>query len=115
MTENPWIAAAFALALAAGAQVATAHTEATQPKAGAAHEEVEDTPFGEAGDPAKVSRTIRISMSDAMRFDPGEIRVKKGDTVRLVAMDNGKVAHEIVLGTMDELREHAALMRPERA
>ena len=111
MTRNPWITAAFAIAIAGGAQVATAHGNETHAKAAPAHEEAEDTPFGEAGNPANVTRTIRVSMSDAMRFDPAEIDVKKGDTVRLVATDDGKVAHEIVLGTMDELKEHAELMR----
>ena len=103
--------AAVLLGLAAPMSVALAHGDAAQPKAGPAHEEIEDTPFGQAGDPAKVNRTIDIRMSDAMRFDPAEIRVHKGETVRIVAHDEGKVAHEIVLGTMDELKEHAALMR----
>ena len=111
MTRNPWIAAAFAIAIAAGAQVAMAHGNEPHEKAASAHEKAEDTPFGEAGDPSKVARTVRISMSDAMRFDPAEIRVKKGETLRLVATDTGKVPHEIVLGTMQELKEHAALMR----
>src|SRR5579859_2711142 len=105
-----WIAVALA-ALASPMSIALAHGNAAQPKNGSVREEVEDTPFGQAGDPAKVNRTIDIRMTDAMRFDPSEIRVRKGDTVRIVAHDDGKVAHEIVLGTMDELKEHAALMR----
>ena len=109
MTKHLWSAALLAVAVSAGMHGAMAHGKAEH-KAAAGHD-VEDTPFGEAGDPAKAVRTIRISMSDSMRFDPAEIHVKKGDTVRLVATDNGKVAHEIVLGTMDELKEHAELMR----
>jgi uncharacterized cupredoxin-like copper-binding protein len=50
-------------------------------------------------------------MSDAMRFEPALIRVKAGETVRLAAVNRGTQAHELVLGTMEELREHAELMR----
>ena len=67
--------------------------------------------FGAPGDPARVTRTIEISMSDTMRFDPATIRVRAGDTVRFVVANPGRVRHEFVLGTMEELREHAALMR----
>jgi uncharacterized cupredoxin-like copper-binding protein len=107
--KSSWIAA-VALGLAVPVTHAFAHEGASKPKAAAAQEEVEDTPFGQAGDPGKVNRTIDIRMSDAMRFDPAEIRVHKGETVRIVAHDEGKIAHEIVIGTMDELKEHAALM-----
>ena len=73
--------------------------------------EAEQTPFGRAGDPAKVGRTIAVGMTDAMRYEPSEIRVKQGETVKIVASNKGQVLHEIVIGTMDQLKEHAALMR----
>jgi len=38
-------------------------------------------------------------MSDDMRFAPREIQIKLGETVRLVAVNAGKVLHEIVIGT----------------
>ena len=72
---------------------------------------VEEKPFGRAGDPKKVSRTINVSMSDQFRYEPAEIRVKTGETVKLVVANKGKTLHEIVLGTMDELKEHAELMK----
>jgi uncharacterized cupredoxin-like copper-binding protein len=72
---------------------------------------VEEKTFGRAGDERKINRTIDISMSDQMRYDPSEIRVRKGETVRLVVANKGQVLHEIVLGTMADLREHAELMR----
>jgi uncharacterized cupredoxin-like copper-binding protein len=50
-------------------------------------------------------------MADTMRFSPMEISVKRGETVRLVAKNTGKVMHEMVLGTMQELKEHSELMR----
>jgi uncharacterized cupredoxin-like copper-binding protein len=72
---------------------------------------VEDTAFGRQGDPTKATRTIRIAMADTMRFSPAHITVKRGATVRLVATNRGHQLHELVLGTPDDLREHAALMR----
>jgi uncharacterized cupredoxin-like copper-binding protein len=70
-----------------------------------------DTAFGRAGDRARATRTVQIAMSDRMRFEPAVIRVKAGETVRLVAVNRGAQPHELVLGTMEELREHAELMR----
>ncbi|MGZ5090248.1 MAG: cupredoxin domain-containing protein [Burkholderiales bacterium] len=70
-----------------------------------------DAPFGREGDPRKVQRVIRIDMSDAMRYFPDQIRVKRGATVRFVIRNGGKLPHEMVLGTMDALKQHATLMR----
>ncbi len=46
-----------------------------------------------------------------MRFTPAELEVTQGDTVRFVVRNSGKTMHEIVLGTMKELKDHAELMR----
>ena len=70
-----------------------------------------ETEFGRTGDPAKVSRTVRISMSDRMRFDPDTLTVRAGDTVRFVVRNEGKLMHEFVLGTARELAEHAEAMK----
>lgn len=70
-----------------------------------------DTPFGREGDPRKVKRVVPIEMSDAMRYFPDQIRVKKGQTVRFAIRNAGELPHEMVLGTMDDLKKHAALMR----
>jgi uncharacterized cupredoxin-like copper-binding protein len=72
---------------------------------------VEDTTFGREGDPAKATRTIRVDMSDAMRFTPADIAVKRGETVKLVATNKGQVLHEMVLGTSEELKKHAEMMK----
>jgi uncharacterized cupredoxin-like copper-binding protein len=72
---------------------------------------VEDTTFGREGDPAKAMRTIRVDMSDAMRFTPADITVKRGETVKLVATNKGQVLHEMVLGTSEELKKHAEMMK----
>ena len=71
----------------------------------------EEKAFGREGDPKKTSRTIQINMADTMRYSPSEIHVKTGETVRFQVKNSGKVMHEIVLGTMKELKEHAELMK----
>ncbi|MBW7926128.1 MAG: cupredoxin family protein [Burkholderiaceae bacterium] len=76
---------------------------------------VEDHPHvavnGQPGDPAKVDRVIDMTMDDTMRFTPDRITVKAGETVRFFLKNTGKVPHEFVIGSMDELREHAEMMR----
>jgi len=89
----------FALGLALGAPAALAHGDDH-------HEEA----YGKPGDPAKASRTVEIEMSDAMRFTPAAITARKGETIRFVVKNSGKVKHEMVLGSIKELKEHAALM-----
>ena len=71
----------------------------------------EETAFGREGDPKKASRTVRIDMSDKMRFTPASLTVKRGDTVKFVVKNSGKVMHEMVIGTMKELKEHAEMMK----
>ena len=70
----------------------------------------EQKPWGIAGDPEQVSRTIEIRMSDAMRFTPDRLEVKQGETIRLVHRNDGQVLHEFVIGTQGDLDKHAALM-----
>ncbi len=72
---------------------------------------VEEKAFGREGDAKKVTRTVHVDMADTMRYSPMEITVKRGDTVRLIAKNSGKVMHEMVLGTMAELKEHFELMK----
>jgi uncharacterized cupredoxin-like copper-binding protein len=70
----------------------------------------EQKPWGIAGDRSKVSRTITVSMTDDMRFTPGVIEVRRGETVRFRVRNAGKVLHELVIGTRQELDAHAAMM-----
>ena len=70
----------------------------------------EEKPFGREGDPKKATRTIKVDMSDKMRFTPAKLTIRQGDTVRFEVQNSGKVMHEMVLGTMKELKEHAELM-----
>lgn len=105
---------AFVIAILFGVSTFAAQAHGTgghdkKPKQGAA--QVGDTAFGRAGDPKKVTRTIRVEMADTMRFSPDQLTVKAGDTVKFVVRNSGKVLHEMVLGTEKELQEHAELMR----
>lgn len=71
----------------------------------------EEKAFGREGDPKKVTRTVKVDMSDKMRFTPDTLEIKRGDIVRFEAKNSGKIMHEMVIGTMKELKEHAELMR----
>ncbi|MEW5864055.1 MAG: cupredoxin family protein [Pseudomonadota bacterium] len=79
--------------------------------AAAAAAAADDKPFGRAGDPKKVSRTIRIDMTDEMEYLPNGLRLRAGETVKITVHNRGRIVHELVLGTMDSLKEHAELMR----
>ena len=98
------------LALLAGAAPAAAHGDAAHKAKDAAPVRKEQKPWGIAGDAKNAKRTVRIAMLDTMRFTPDVLHVKLGETVRLVHRNRGQVMHEFVLGTRQELEEHAALM-----
>lgn len=70
----------------------------------------EQKPWGIAGD-ARGARVIEVRMDDHMRFTPARIAVREGETVRFVVRNAGKVLHEMVIGTPQELQAHAALMK----
>lgn len=70
----------------------------------------EQKAWGIAGAASAVKRTIDVGMSDDMRFTPARIDVRRGETIRFVMKNNGKLIHEFVIGTKKELDEHAALM-----
>ena len=67
--------------------------------------------FGREGDPKKVSRTVKVDMSDRMRFSPAELTVREGETIRFRVTNSGNTMHEMVLGTLDDLKSHAELMK----
>ncbi len=92
-----------------------ARNDASAPSSGhdmdGKHGEMHASMAGMAGDASKVSRTIPVEMHDTMRFTPGEINVKAGETVRFFIVNKGKVAHEMVIGTAEEIAEHAEMMK----
>jgi len=109
-TAAGWIASIAALAVSASG-AAWAHSGTQGKKAAYDYSTAEEMPFGKAADPHKAKRIIRVEMSDTMRFNPPEITVRRGDTVRFVAKNTGKLMHEMVLGTRKELEEHAEMMK----
>lgn len=70
----------------------------------------EQKAWGIAGEARAVTRTITLRMTDDMRFTPRRIEVQEGETVRLRAENQGRLLHEIVLGTPADLDAHAEMM-----
>jgi uncharacterized cupredoxin-like copper-binding protein len=101
---------AIGLGLATAIPGALAHGDADHAKPKNEAVRKEQKPWGISGDARAVTRTIEIRMSDRMRFTPDLISVREGETVRLVHRNRGKVLHEFVLGTKQDLDAHAALM-----
>jgi uncharacterized cupredoxin-like copper-binding protein len=101
--------AAAALASAAFVAPAIAHGDGAH--AGKPNLAQVDKPFGRTGDPKRITRTIRISGDDTMRFTPSKIDVKQGETIRFELRNTGRVMHEMVLGTLEDLKEHAEWMK----
>ena len=67
--------------------------------------------FGRPAAAAQARRTVAVEMADTMRFSPAEITVARGEVVRFVVSNKGAVAHEMVLGTLATLKEHAEHMK----
>ena len=98
-------------ALLFASPLAFAHGDDVHAKQAFDISKAEQKEFGIAGDPAKAHRTIKLIMNDDMRFTPSKIKVKEGETIRFVVKNKGKLMHEVVIGTMEQLKEHAAMMR----
>jgi len=58
-----------------------------------------------------VSRSIEVTMNDQMRFKPDQLEVQAGETIRFVVHNTGKTTHEMVLGSDDDIRQHADAMK----
>lgn len=71
--------------------------------------------YGEPGDPSADAQTVEIEMDETeageMVFRPDRIEVDEGQQVRFVLKNEGDVEHEFVLGTREEIEEHAEEMR----
>jgi uncharacterized cupredoxin-like copper-binding protein len=69
------------------------------------------SPLGRPELDAHASRTIDVEMIDSMRFTPQRIVVRAGETVRFRVRNKGKLPHEFVFGTPEDLATHARSMR----
>ena len=100
---------AIALALGLVGTQAFAHGDKAHTASPSVAVVKEQKEWGIAGDAKSVTRTVAISMKE-MRFSPAKIDVKQGETIRFVIKNEGKLLHELVIGTKKELDEHAAMM-----
>jgi uncharacterized cupredoxin-like copper-binding protein len=75
------------------------------------HSPAAETSFGRAADPRKATRTVMVEMRDSNEFVPSEITVAQGEIVRFVAVNVGIEMHEMVLGTLPDLKAHAEMMK----
>ena len=107
--SNVALAAALIVTAPAALAHGDKHDDMKSPKARPIS--TEEHSFGRQGDPKKVSRTVTVDMSDAMRFSPAEVRVREGETIRFVAKNGGKVMHEMVIGNLAELKAHGEMMK----
>lgn len=103
----------YAFLFSAGAALAHGdkHGDKAAAPAAAAAAAAEEHAFGRPGDPKKVAREVLVTMGDDMRFRPAQISVRQGETVRFRVKNGGKVMHEFVLGTMQDLKDHAEMMK----
>ncbi|MED5622387.1 cupredoxin domain-containing protein [Ideonella sp. BN130291] len=96
----------------AWATAAQAHDKAASaPPAAHAHADDHGAAIGEAGDPAKATRTVEVDMTDNMRFTPASVQARQGETIRFVVKNSGRLKHEFVLGDEKALKQHAELMK----
>ncbi|MDF0678587.1 MAG: cupredoxin domain-containing protein, partial [Nitrosomonas sp.] len=66
--------------------------------------------IGEPGVQENVTRTIRLEAYE-YRFSPSEINIKQDETIRFIVKNTGKKKHEMMIDTMQHLREHEKMMR----
>ena len=105
-----WINVALVAALLGASGASFAHGDETHAAQNHVPIKNEQKPWGIAGDAKDIKRTIQIEMRDTMRFSPDIINVRQGETIKLVMTNTGKVLHELVMGTKQDLDKHAALM-----
>jgi len=66
---------------------------------------------GQPGHPDRIDRSIAVIASDTMRYDPPEITVRPGETIRFEVKNDGKLRHEFTIGDATEQRTHAEMMK----
>jgi uncharacterized cupredoxin-like copper-binding protein len=73
-----------------------------------------EMPVGQPGKKKEVARTIKVVMKETadgkMLFEPAEITVKQGETIRFAVQNAGETDHEFVLDDSAGMTKHKALM-----
>jgi uncharacterized cupredoxin-like copper-binding protein len=101
----------IALVMLGGAATSPALAHTDKPHAKKAGPVIkEQKEWGIAADAKAVNRTVIVRMTDNMRFAPDLIEVRLNESVRFDIRNDGKMLHEMVIGTAKELEDHAALM-----
>jgi uncharacterized cupredoxin-like copper-binding protein len=76
---------------------------------GFAHTGHEETAYGKPGDLKKPARVVQVVMREQdgkMLFIPDKLRIRKGEQIRFQLRNNGAIAHEFVIGTVEENLKH---------
>jgi len=75
-----------------------------------AHEHEENFTWGHPAKAADADRTVNIEAVD-IAFKPTSVDVKKGETIKFVVTNTGKLEHEFALATPEGQKEHAKEMK----
>lgn len=78
------------------------------------HSVSRETAAGVPGDTNALVRIVEISMQEGdgnMLFAPEEITVAVNEQVRFRLKNDGELEHEFILGTAEEIEEHAEMMQ----
>ena len=69
---------------------------------------------GEPGNPKKAARVVLVTMREGdgkMMFVPDKVEVRKGEQIRFVLTNTGRLEHEFILATSEENLKHAEEMK----
>ena len=67
------------------------------------------SPAGQEGSKAKVTRTVKIEMTE-YAFSQKTLDFKAGETVKFIVSNKGKLKHELTIGTAEEQLAHRKAM-----
>jgi uncharacterized cupredoxin-like copper-binding protein len=70
----------------------------------------DQSPAGRVGDKAKATRTVKIELTE-YSFSQQQMDFKAGETVKFVLSNNGKLKHEMTIGTAEEQQAHRKAMQ----
>jgi uncharacterized cupredoxin-like copper-binding protein len=66
--------------------------------------------FGSPAQPADADRTVEITVTDSLAFEPAELTVAAGETITFRIVNPGSVTHDLTLGDQVTQDEHEAEM-----
>lgn len=77
------------------------------------HDFAVETAYGRPGDPRKSGRVVQVVMTETdqgMAFTPARVEVALGEQIQFALRNKGELDHELVIGTAEANRQHAAEM-----